>query len=71
MRNFRKLGAAVTLAAVMAIGSSSLYADSSAANAAHCRNLARGIAAATALGESGAELLAFLQAQYDAICVAQ
>jgi hypothetical protein len=71
MRNFRKLAAAVTLAVVMAMASGTLQAANGNANAAHCRNLLRGIAAATALGESGVELLAFLQAQYDAICVAE
>lgn len=70
MRNLRKLGTALVLAAVVGGGmiASSVQVQAAGWNAATCRNLARSIASLTALGPDYAELVAALQATYDANC---
>jgi|1185.fasta_scaffold1697181_2 hypothetical protein len=72
MRNLRQRGMAVVMS--MAIGAGmiafgpTVHAASDRSVQARCANIARGIAAATALGAQGAELLAYLQGLYDANC---
>jgi hypothetical protein len=71
MRQLRKVGSALVLAGFVATG---MFASSAQLQAAgpsggnsqvvHCRLLQRAIDVATALGD--ADLLAFLQAEYDA-----
>ena len=71
MRQLRKVGSALVLAGFVATGMFASSAQLQAAGpgsdnsrAVHCRLLTRAIAVATALGAD--DLLAYLQAQYDA-----
>lgn len=70
MGKFRKLGTALVLAVGVGGGliASSIDVQVAGWNAATCRNLARAIASLTAQGPEFAELVANLQATYDANC---
>lgn len=76
MRNLRQRATAVALSVVMCAGmvifSPTLHAagPGDRSIAARCANLARGIAAATALLGPDAELVIYLQGEYAKYCTA-
>ena len=72
MRSFRTLGTALTVAMVMAAtmtvsSERVLAAGGGNSKAALCRNLERAIASLTAIYGPDSELVANVQAQYDAL----
>lgn len=78
MRSIRTIGTALTVAVVMAatmtVSSERVFAAAGGGNSkvALCRNLERAIASLTAIYGADSELVANVQAQYDALgCAAQ
>jgi hypothetical protein len=78
MRSIRTIGTALTVAVVMAatmtVSSERVFAAPLGGNSkvVLCRNLARAIASLTAIYGADSELVANVQAQYDALgCAAQ
>ena len=73
MRSFRTIGTALTvamvMAATMAVSSERAFAAPGGGNskATLCRNLERAIASLTAIYGADSELVANVQAQYDAL----